>query len=69
MAEGTDGEDIVALGQADTVLVGEEMGVEVAWGGKQKGSLEEDLASGGFKEVAATDYFGDVGGGVVDDTG
>ena len=69
LAEGTDGEGIVALGQADAVLVGEEMGVEVGRGGKEKGALEEDLAGGGFEEVAAADYFGDLGVGVVDDTG
>ena len=34
-AEGADGEGVVALGEADAVLVGEELGVEVvwAWGG------------------------------------
>jgi hypothetical protein len=30
--EGANGEGIVALGQADAVLVGEELGVEVGWG-------------------------------------
>ena len=69
LPEGADGESIVALGQADAVPVGEEMGVEVGRGGKKKGALEEDLAGGGFEEVAAADYFGDVGVGVVDNTG
>jgi hypothetical protein len=69
LPEGADGESIVALGQADAVPVGEEMGVEVGRGGKEKGSLEENLAGGGFEEVAAADYFGDLGVGVVDHAG
>ena len=43
--------------------------MEVVGGGVVESALEEDLASGGFKEVAAADDFGDVGEGVVDDTG
>ena len=45
------------------------LGVEVGWGGKAQGALEEDLAGSGFEEVAAADYFGDAGVGVVDDAG
>ena len=69
LPEGPDGEGVVALGEADAALVGEEMGVEVGGCGKEKGALQEDLAGGGFEEVAAADYFGDVGVGVVDHTG
>jgi hypothetical protein len=69
LTEGTDGEGIVALGEAGAVRVGEELGVEVGGSGEIKGSLEEDLASGGFEEIAAADYFGDIGVGVVDDAG
>ena len=57
----------MTLGEAGAVLVGEEVGVEVGGGGEVEGSLQEDLAGGGFEEVAAADYFGDVGGCVVDD--
>jgi hypothetical protein len=69
LTEGSDSEGIVTLGEADAVLVGKELGVEVGGGGDVEGSLEKDLAGSGFEEVAAADYFGDVGAGVVDDTG
>lgn len=69
LPEGADGESIVALGQADAVPVGEEMGVEVGGRWEVEGALEEELAGGGFEEIAAADYFGDVCVGVVDDTG
>jgi hypothetical protein len=69
LAEGADGEGIVSLGEAITLLVNEESGVKVSWGGKAQGALEQDLASGGFEEVAAADYFGDVGVCIVDDAG
>ena len=59
----------MAFGEADAVLVGEELGVEVRGRGKIEGALEEDLAGGGFEEVAAADYFGDLGVGVVDHAG
>ena len=69
LPEGADGQGVVALGETDAVLVGEEMSVEVGGSGKVKGLLEEDLAGGGFEEVAAADYFGDLRGRVVDHTG
>jgi hypothetical protein len=65
-AEGSDGEGVVALGEARAVFVGEEIGVEVRGSGEFEGPLEEDLAGGGFEEVAAADYFGDLSVGVVD---
>ena len=69
LTEGADGDGVVALGEADTVLVGEELGVEVGGSGEIEGALEKNLAGGGFEEVATTDYFGDLGVGVVDDAG
>jgi hypothetical protein len=69
LAEGADGEGIVSFGEADAVLVGEELGVEVGGRGEKEGALEENLAGGGFEEVAAADYFGDPGAGVVDYAG
>ena len=69
LAEGADGEGVVALGEADAVLVGEELGVEVGGRGEVEGALEEDLAGGGFEEVAAADYFGDLHVCVVDYAG
>jgi hypothetical protein len=69
LAEGTDGEGVVAFGEANAVLVSEELGVEVDGGGEIEGALEEDLAGGGFEEIAAADYFGDLGVGIVDDAG
>jgi hypothetical protein len=69
LAEGADREGIVALGEAIAMLVNEESGVKVSWGRKAQGALEQDLASGGFEEVAAADYFGDLGIGVIDYAG
>ena len=69
LAEGADGQSVVAFGEADAVVVGEKSGVEVGWRGTSEGALEEDLAGGGFEEVAAADYFGDRGVGVVDHAG
>ena len=69
LAESADGEGVVAFGEADAVLVGEELGVEVGGRGEVEGALEEDLAGGGFEEVAAADNFGDLRIGVVDDAG
>ncbi len=66
LAEGADGQGVVAFGEADAVVVGEKLGVEVRWRGKIEGALEEDLAGGGFEEVAAADYFSDLGVGIVD---
>ena len=64
MAEGADGEGVVALGETEAMLVGEEMSVEVGWDGEVEGALEEELAGGGFEEVASADYFGDLGVGL-----
>jgi hypothetical protein len=69
LTEGADGEGVVALGEAGAEFVDEEAGVEVGGCGEIKGALEKDLAGGGFEEIAAADYFSDVGAGVVDDTG
>jgi hypothetical protein len=69
LAKGADGEGVVALGEACALFVGEELRVEVGWRGKHEGALQEDLTGGGLEEVAATDYFGDVGVVVVDYTG
>jgi hypothetical protein len=69
LAEGADGEGVVALGEAGAVLVGEEVSVEVGGRGEVEGALEEELAGGGLEQVAATDYFGDLGVSVVDYTG
>ena len=49
LTEGADGKGVVALGEADTVLVGEELGVEVGGCGEIEGALEENLAGGGFE--------------------
>jgi hypothetical protein len=69
LAEGADSEGVVAFGESEAVFVAEEMGVEVAGCREVEGALEEDLARGGFEEVGTTDYFGDLGVGVVDDAG
>jgi hypothetical protein len=69
LTESADGEGVVAFGEADALVVSEKLGVEVGWRGKIEGALEEDLAGSGFEEVAAADYFGDGGVGIVDDTG
>ena len=69
LAEGTDGQGVVAFGEADAVVVGEKFGVEVGWRGKIEGAVEEDLAGSGFEEVATAQYFGDGGVGVVDNAG
>jgi hypothetical protein len=65
LAEGADGEGVVALGEADAVLVGEEVSVEVCGLREIEGALEEELAGGGLEEIAAPDYFGDLSVGVV----
>ncbi len=69
LAEGADGECVVAFGEADALRVAEEVGVEVGGSGEVEGALEEDLAGGGFEEVGSADYFGDLGGCVVDYAG
>ena len=66
LTEGTDGESIMALREADTMFVGEELRVEVCGSREIEGALEEDLAGGGFEEITTADYLGDVGVGVVD---
>src|ERR1700730_2832778 len=68
-AQGAEGEGVVAFGEADSCGVGEQAGVEVRGGGEAEGALQEDLAGGGFQEVAAADDFGDAHGGVVDYAG
>ena len=69
LAEGADGEGVVAFGEAETMFVAEEMGVEVAGCREVKGALEENLARGGLEKIGTTDDFGDLGVGVVDDAG
>ena len=64
-AEGADAEGVVALGEAGALVVAHEVGVEVGGGGECERALEEDLAGGGFQEVAAADDFGDAHVGVV----
>jgi len=59
----------VALGQADTVGVADEIAVEVGGRWVAEGALEKDLAGSGLEEVAAADDFGDMGEGVVDYAG
>jgi hypothetical protein len=69
LSKRADGQCVVALGEAGAVFVGEQTGVKVGRSGEVKGALEEDLAGGGFEQVAAADYFGNVGVGVIDDAG
>jgi hypothetical protein len=69
LAEGADGESVVALGEAEAAFVAEEVGVEVARLGEIEGALEQDLARGGFEEIGAANDFGDLGVGVIDDAG
>jgi len=69
LAEGANREGVVAFGEAEAVFVAEEVGVEVAGCREVEGALEEDLARGGLEKIGATDYFGDLGVGVVDDAG
>jgi hypothetical protein len=59
----------VALGEASAVLVREQLGVEVNGRWEVEGALKEELAGGGFEEVAAADYFGNLHVCVVDDAG
>jgi len=66
LAEGEDGEGVVAFGQAGAVLVAEEMGLEISGSGEVESALEENLAGGGFEEVGSADDFGDAHGCVVD---
>jgi hypothetical protein len=69
LPEVTDGQRVVALGQAEAVFVYQEARVEVVRSGEVEDALQEDLAGGGFEKVAAADYFGDLCIGVVDDAG
>ena len=69
LPEGTDGEGVVALGEANAMLVGKESRVEVGGRGEKERALKEDLAGGGLEQVAAADYFRDVGLGVVNNAG
>ena len=69
LAEGAEGEGVVAFGEADAVLVGEELSVEVVGRWEVESTLKEDLAGGGFEEVSAADYFSDVHGCIVDYAG
>jgi hypothetical protein len=66
LAESADGKSVVALGQADSLFVGEELGVEVGGSRKVERALKEKWAGGGLEEVAASDYFSDVRVGVID---
>jgi hypothetical protein len=68
-AQGAKAQGVVALGEAVALSVEHEWGVEVGGGWEVQGALQEDLAGGGFEEVAAADYFGDAGVGVIDDAG
>jgi hypothetical protein len=69
LPEGADGQRVMALGEAGALLVGKELGVEVCRRWKVEGVLEKDLAGGGFEEIAAADYFGDLHCCVVDHAG
>ena len=68
-AEGAEGQGVVALGEADAVAIAHEVAVEVGGSWVVERLLKENLAGSGFEEVAAADDFGDVGEGVVYDTG
>ena len=68
-AEGAEREGVVALGEADAGGVAHEIAVVIRGRWEVESTLQEDLAAGGFEEVAAADDFGDLGESVVDDAG
>ena len=69
LAEGAEGEGVVAFGEALAVVVEHERGVVVGGRGVAEGAEEEELAKGGADEIGAADDFGDAELGVVDGAG
>ncbi len=69
LAEGTDGERVVALGEAFAFVVGEQRAVVPGGWPKFERAIEQKLAGGGFEQVGSADDFGDAHSGIVDDAG
>jgi len=61
-----DAQGIVAFGEADSGWVADEFAMKIVWRRVGEGANQQELAGGGFEEVGAADYFGDVHGLVVD---
>jgi hypothetical protein len=59
----------VSFGEADARLVCDQRAVIEFGRGETEDLVEQQLASGRFKQVLATDNFGDGHGGIVDDNG
>ena len=69
LAEGAEGEGVVAFGEALAMVVEHERGVVVGGRGVAEGAEEEELAKGGADEIGAADDFGDAELGIVDGAG
>jgi len=67
--EGTEAEGIVALGEADAVLVAQERAMEKGGRAPTEGTVEEELTGGGDKEIFAADDFCNLHGVIIDGAG
>jgi len=61
--QSTQRQRIVALGQADSVLVAQQLGVDVRDWRQTEGALQQDRARGGFEQAGAAHHLCDAHGG------
>src|SRR4051812_8616365 len=69
LAQGLEGERVVAFGEAVACGIGDERAVIPRGRGEREGAVEQELAGGGADEVGSANNFGDMHGGVIDDHG
>ncbi len=69
LAEGADGEGVVALGETLAVGVGDEGAVIPGGRSPVEGAVEQELAGGGDEEILAANDLGDAHEVVIDDDG
>jgi hypothetical protein len=63
--QGAQAQGVVPFGQAGAGLVGEQRAVAEPGWFEPKGPVEEQLPGGRFEQVFASDYLGDVHGGII----
>ena len=56
----------MALGEAHSVLIPHQFAVIVPGYRQAQGSIQQNLAGGGFQQVGAADDFSDLHGGIID---
>ena len=64
-AQGAEAEGVVAFGQANAVLIGQQRAVKEGWSGQAESTVEEQLPSGGPEQVLPPNHLGDVHGRII----